>query len=230
MLKEPLTGIFLPPSRRLGHEIARYIRDGIISGTFPAGQRLAPLSLAADFGVSAMPVREALLTLASEGLVVVLPRRGFRVGTVRPRDIEDTFRVHAFVAGLLAAEAAPVIQEATLKRLEALQSDIEQINAERLSEERTLRIEKLNFDFHRTINTVSDADRLRWFLRTASRYVPRHFYEFIPGWVQATVADHPPIVDALRQRDSASARLLMERHVLKAGTLVVQNLWLRKEP
>jgi len=71
---------------------------------------------------------------------------------------------------------------------------------------------------------VPDANRLRWFLRTASRYVPRHFFEAIPGWVETTLADHPAIIAALRRRDAADAGKLMETHVLKAGRLVLAKL------
>ncbi len=185
---------------------------------------MAPGAIAERLGVSTMPVREALVTLASEGLIEVLPRRGFRVAAVRRRDIEDVFRVHAFVAGLLAADAAAAIPAEAIERLEAIHRDIEALSRSQPSKEHTSRIEKLNFQFHRTINTVSEANRLRWFLRTASRYVPRHFYEAIPGWVEATVADHPAIIDALKRRDAAGARTLMEAHVLKAGGLVLANL------
>jgi DNA-binding GntR family transcriptional regulator len=224
VMKHLPTGLSIVPQRRLGQEIARYIRDGITSGAFAAGERLAPLTIAEGLGVSAMPVREALLSLASEGLIEVLPRRGFRVGTIQPRDIEDAFRVHAFVAGLLAADAAPVIDAETIARLYAVQQSIERIGGGQASKEQTSRIEKLNFEFHRTINTVTNAGRLRWFLRAASRYVPRHFYESISGWVETTVIDHPAIIESLQRHDAEASRALMERHVLRAGSLVLRNL------
>lgn len=214
----------LLPNRRLSDEIARYIRDGIIGGIFPANLRMAPLAIAERLGVSTMPVREALVTLVSEGLIEVLPRRGFRVAIVRRRDIADVFRVHAFVAGQLAADAATTIEADVLERLEAIQNDIVKVSAHQPLDERTSNIETLNFQFHRTINAVPDANRLRWFLRTASHYVPRHFYEAIPGWVETTLADHPAIIDALRRRDAADAGKLMETHVLKAGRLVLAKL------
>jgi DNA-binding GntR family transcriptional regulator len=92
------------------------------------------------------------------------------------------------------------------------------------SEERSALVEELNFRFHRTINQLPDAARLRWFLRAATRYVPRHFYESIPGWLDTTVSDHPQIIEALEQRDGALARRLVEQHVLSAGELIVSHL------
>lgn len=213
---------------KLGEECARHLRDALMSGAFRAGQRLVVEELAQQLGVSAMPVREALIALANEGLVEVLPRRGFRVGRIQRRDVEDVFRVHSYVAGLLIEAAAGEITAPDLARLRELQDDIDEVAARgadgAADGDRGPRIEQLNFLFHRTINRVPEAERLRWFLRAATRYVPRHFYEAIPGWVDATVQDHPAIIDALERRDAAEARRLMEAHVRLAGELVVAHL------
>lgn len=215
----------LPARPKLGEEATRYLRDALVSGTFQPGQRMAVEELAARLGVSAMPVREALVTLANEGLLEVLPRRGYRVTRIRRRDIADVFRVHAFVAGLIAEATAPIITPDTIDELRRIQGEITRLSRQRLRlEERSAQIEELNFLLHRTINQVPDADRLRWFLRAATRYVPRHFYESIPGWLETTVNDHPGIIEALANHDAVQARALVERHVTKAGELVVAHL------
>ena len=184
--------------------------------------------LAKQLGVSAMPVREALVALANEGLLEVLPRRGFRVARISRRDILDVYRVHAYVAGLLAEAAAPLITDETIAELRRVQREVDRLSRQKLRlAERSARIEELNFLFHRTINQVADAERLRWFLRAATRYVPRHFYEAIPGWVETTVHDHPDIIEALASRDPARAREVVERHVAQAGEQVVSHLTTR---
>lgn len=209
---------------KLGHDVTRYLRDALTSGVFRPGQRMAVQELAKHLDVSTMPVREALITLANEGLLDVLPRRGFRVASRRVRDIEDVFRIHAFVAGLLAQEAAHSITSDQLSRLREIQQAIE-LHADRhYTAEESSEVEKLNFEFHRIINWASDSPRLRWFLRAASEFVPRYFYASIPGWVDATVHSHPPILRALEKRDGARARRLMEQHVTRAGRLVKKNL------
>lgn len=215
----------LPQRPKLGEEATRYLRDALVSGAYRPGQRMAVEELARQLGVSAMPIREALVTLANEGLLEVLPRRGFRVARVGRRDIEDVFRVHAFVAGLLAELAAPVVRDETLADLRSIQNEVERLAHQRLKlADRSAQVEELNFLFHRTINRVPDAERLRWFLRAATRYVPRHFYEAIPGWLDTTVGDHPGIIDALADRDAARARELVSDHVAKAGELVIGHL------
>jgi DNA-binding GntR family transcriptional regulator len=196
-----------------------------MSGSYSSGDRLVVEEIAQELGVSSMPVREAMIALVNEGLVDELPRRGFRVAAIKRRDIEDGFRVHAHVAGLLAAEAATLIQSSTLSSLRELQDSIARLGGAPVPPaEQGTEIEKLNFVLHRTINHVPDADRLRWFLRAASRYVPRYFYERIPGWVDASIRDHPAIITALENHDADTAGELMEDHVLRAGRLVVSHL------
>lgn len=211
--------------RNLGEEATRYLRDALLSGRYRAGEKMAVHPLAQALNISAMPVREALLTLASEGLLEATPRRGFQVARTSLRDVQDVFRVHALVAGLLAEEAAPLFDDALVGRMSGLQNQIELTFVKSVSAmERSTLVEEHNFAFHRVINHVPDAPRLRWFLRASTRYVPRHFYHQIPGWVEATRSDHPGIIDALRRHDAAEARRLVERHTLEAGRLVTDNL------
>jgi DNA-binding GntR family transcriptional regulator len=210
---------------KLGTEVTRYLRDAILTGEFRPGQKLAVEALAHQLGISTMPVREALVALASEGIIEALPRRGFRVSEVRRRDIEDVFRVHAYVAGLLAEAAAQSISKEDIATLHQVQAEITEIATKTdLDADRSDRIEALNFEFHSTINRSVEARRLRWFLRAATRFVPRHFYESIPGWIQASVDDHPGIIAALEERDGSRARELTAAHVLHAGELAVIHL------
>src|SRR5437660_9800100 len=87
-----------PPARRrsatrtqLPEEVAGYVRDLIISGEARPGEFLRIERIADALGVSQTPVREGLLSLKSEGLVDLLPRRGFIVAPITPQDITDLF-------------------------------------------------------------------------------------------------------------------------------------------
>lgn len=224
MIDEPAA--LIPLSRpKLGEETAEQLRDAILHGQYKPGMRLPIDALARQLGVSAMPVREGLLILAQEGLVESLPRRGFLVARVHRRDVEDIFAVHAFIAGVQAERAAAAIDDATLLSLTKLQDEIDYIAGLPLSaSQRAVQIEDLNYSFHRTINKVVASQRLLWFLRATTRYVPRKLYEVIPGWLEATVTDHRPILSALRNHDALLAGTLMEEHILNGGRLVVNEL------
>jgi DNA-binding GntR family transcriptional regulator len=214
----------LAPRLKLGEEVTRYLRDAIMSGEYAPGERIRLEELADRLDVSTMPAREALTALVIEGLLEALPRRGYRVVSLPQQDIEDVFRVHAFIAGILAERAAKTMTAEKIAALRALQAEAEAITTGDLpAEERAVKIEEVNFRFHATVNREPAAPRLRWFLRAASRYVPRHFYQSIPTWREATVRDHPEIIDALERKDGATARRLTERHIRNAGEMVVEH-------
>ena len=206
---------------KLGEEVARSLRDALMAGAYPQGNRMGVEELAEQLQVSTMPVREALITLANEGLLEVLPRRGFRVANIGLQDIEDVFKVHAFLAGLLAERAAQLITAEELTELKRLEAQIDEWSS---SAGFTQEIEEANFQFHRIINKAADSKRLEWFLRAATRFVPRRFYEAVPGWIEETVGQHPTIMTALETRDAEEAKRLMELHVTDAGLLVISHL------
>src|SRR6185437_4850775 len=88
-----------PPLREV---VAAGIRDAILAGRYGAGERLTEDRLAADFGVSRNPVREALRSLAAEGLVIVAARRGAVVAALRREEAREMIEVRATLEALNA--------------------------------------------------------------------------------------------------------------------------------
>src|SRR6478752_7330576 len=105
---------------QLSDDVARYVRRRIFNGTYRAGEYLRLDQLAADVGISVTPVREALLNLRAEGLLVQHPRRGFMVLEFTARDLADVANVQAYVGGELAARAAENISAEQLSELKAI--------------------------------------------------------------------------------------------------------------
>lgn len=106
--------------RELWEGVAGALREGILSGTIRAGVDLVEGDLAARFGVSRGPVRDALRELAREGLVVDLPRRGTLVSTLSFADIQEVYEVREGLeisAATLVIERASDVEIAGLKRL-----------------------------------------------------------------------------------------------------------------
>jgi DNA-binding GntR family transcriptional regulator len=75
--------------------IAAALRRRILGGVLRAGERLTESRLCDQLGVSRIPVREALRTLAAEGLIDVAPRRGATVAHLSPTVVQDLVNVHA---------------------------------------------------------------------------------------------------------------------------------------
>jgi DNA-binding GntR family transcriptional regulator len=94
------------PAEGLGgtipERIARVLAERIVDGAFPPGQRLIEASLAAEFGVSHGPIRDALRALERQGLVTIAPYRGAVVREVSVREVTELYQVRAALVGLRA--------------------------------------------------------------------------------------------------------------------------------
>jgi DNA-binding GntR family transcriptional regulator len=208
-----------PTRKQLRDEAADHIRELIVAGQVRPGDRLPLAALAEQVNASITPIREALLLLAQDGWIVQEPNRGFRVAEIRRQDVEDAYLVHAYLAGELAARAAPKIDQAALDQLRALDSEIATLDGR---DER--RVEELNYAFHGVVYRVANAPRLIWFIRAAGRFVPRRFWATIPGWLELNRTGHAPIVKALAHGDAEEARRLMSEHIHHAGELLLAHL------
>jgi GntR family transcriptional regulator of vanillate catabolism len=89
-----------------GQHVLSTLRQMIISGELPAGERLAEIPTAEQLGVSRMPIRIAFRTLEQEGLLTKLPRRGYRVREVSTEEINGAVEVRGVLEGLAASQAA----------------------------------------------------------------------------------------------------------------------------
>lgn len=215
-----LGGVLGGGGRQLSESVAMYVREAIMVGELRAHAFVRTEHLAAQLGISATPVREALMILQGEGTLRWEPRRGYRVLPLTAQDVEDLFAVQAFVAGELAARAATRLTDDDLAALRRTQRELADA-AERGDTDRT---EQLNHEIHRTINRAGGVGRLTSLLRLTVNYVPRQHYGHVVGWSRASALDHPEIIEALATRDAESARAAMGRHVRHIGTLLSAHL------
>jgi DNA-binding GntR family transcriptional regulator len=209
-----------PRYAQLSDSVASYIRELIMSGEVRGGEYLRVDRIAQDMDVSVTPVREALAVLRGEGFVAQEPRRGFVVVPLRARDVQDLFDEQARISGELGARAVLAMDSEAVVRLVELQERLENAARDGHADD----VERLNFEFHRVVNTASDSRKLEWVLRTIVRYSPRRFFPSIDGWDQASVDEHRAIIAAIRGGDPRAARSRMERHVKHAGDLLVSHL------
>lgn len=101
----------------LRDQIREQLRKRIIDGRLPPGARLVERELAAELGVSRVPVREAVRMLESEGFVQVVPRRGVVVKQLSRTDVEELFDVRESLEVLATRRAAENSRPADLRRL-----------------------------------------------------------------------------------------------------------------
>ncbi|MGH8823046.1 MAG: GntR family transcriptional regulator [Jiangellaceae bacterium] len=87
-------------------QVADALRAAVVSGEMKPGQLYSAPALAAQFGVSATPVREAMLDLAKQGLVEVVPNKGFQVTSVSDAELDQLTEIRLLLEPPAAAAAA----------------------------------------------------------------------------------------------------------------------------
>lgn len=94
------------PTLTVAEQIAASVGDRIISGALAPGARVLEEELAAEFGVSRGPVRDAIRVLEREGLVTILPRRGALVTDLTAREVREIFEIRAGLLDIVARKVA----------------------------------------------------------------------------------------------------------------------------
>jgi DNA-binding GntR family transcriptional regulator len=99
------------PPRSAVETVVRSVRNGPLSGRFVPGQRLVEADLVSEFGVARNSLREALATLAAQGIVELRPNRGASIRLLTREDVIDRYQIREVVEGLAARLAAERIME-----------------------------------------------------------------------------------------------------------------------
>jgi DNA-binding GntR family transcriptional regulator len=214
--------------------LASAIQARVLSGTYPRGARLPQGALAAEFGVSRTPVREALRKLQAAGLVELVPNRGAVVRGPSARDIREAYVVRAELEGLAAELAATRISDDDLRRLREAEALFRRWVTSLIARRRRRRSQprwedesswvQANDLFHRTIFDAAANARLSATIADLHRSFPRDLTWSAlagnSGLLEENVRQHAVILEAIDRRDPVGARRLMVEHVRSAGELV----------
>lgn len=206
--------------RSLGSQIAHSLREQIVLGRLPAGTPISQQGLCERFGTSRMPVRDAVVRLTAEGLVVTTRGGHSVVAALSREDILDTFDLEAAVHGRAARRAAQRLTDADVAELRARHEAM--VTAEQAGDLEQLT--DLNWSFHKRINELSGSAKLLALLRTLSLSIPQTYLSELPDWAARTIRDHAGIVAALANRDGAHAEALVGDHVRAAGLNLAEYL------
>jgi DNA-binding GntR family transcriptional regulator len=203
--------------RQLKDAVYAQILEKIVDGTFPAGHALREGELAARFGVSKTPLRDALVRLQADGLVSIPPYRSAVVVGYSQQDLREIYEVRELLEGACAREAALTISTDDLAGLSQLMHDSAACIAvgEVLpGQEGTLADLIDRFDVimyaqcrNRRINEM--VGNIRNHIQRIGRLTTR-----IPGRMVKSVREHQAIYEAIVQRDGAAAEAAMRRHIL----------------
>ncbi len=196
------------------------LRAAILTCDLRPGQDLREQDLAARFTVSRSPVRDALLRLAGENLVTVLPRQGYRVNPVSIRDAQDIFGLRLVIEPACAAAAA-LAGAADLAALDAYREYAAGLDHES-------GFIGYNRAFHGAIADLSGNRRMAAVARDladqSDRLVRTSLRTLGDRDTSALVAEHAAIIDAIQARDAPVAAQLCRQHVAAAQARVLAGL------
>lgn len=202
----------------LRESVANALRAAIISGELLPGNLYSAPSLSERFGVSATPVREAMLDLTNEGLVVAAPNKGFRITEVSEEDLDAITSIRMLLEPPTVRQVTELIPDADFPMLRALAQDIvdsaargDLVNYTDADRVFHLRLIEYTGNSH-LVKIVSD-------LRARTRLLG-----LAPlsqsGQLDASALEHLELVELLEARDGAAAEEFMRRHIGK-----VRGLW-----
>lgn len=192
--------------------IAVEVRSAILAGSLRPGERLVEDRLAQDFGVSRIPVREALRALAAEGLVTLVPRRGAAVAELSREAACEMIEVRATLEGLNARLAARRCDAAILPALSRL---IERGDAA-LAAGRIDELAACNDEVHEVLAQAGNSSVLGDIMRSL-RDRTRIVFRETRDHAARLWREHAAILRAVAAGDEEVAALLAARHVANAG-------------
>ena len=205
------------PDQNLADAVADRIRAAIWSGQYQPGDRLVERRLAHEFGISHIPLREALARLTEEGLVERLPRRGARVASLTPRMLEEVSSLRVvleqFVVRRLKDRFTP---EAYLE----LQGVVDRM-VKAAEDHDLVRVHEIDQEFHQRLWELTD-HALLVELAAQMRSRTSHFYRAAaaslgPDEVRRHADSHQQLLDVIASGDRRAAERAMQHHVEQAA-------------
>src|SRR5690606_29961798 len=136
--------------RTLSGALLEEIRQGILSGRYEAGTQLRQDALAETFGVSRIPIREALFQLEAEGFVKIMPQKGAVVSDLSRDEIDDVFELRILLEPRLLLASAPKLTDEDFEHLTARHDNyVQAISSNALNEYGRLNAELHLAMYHR---------------------------------------------------------------------------------
>jgi DNA-binding GntR family transcriptional regulator len=195
----------------LWERVHQHLREEILANRLPAGTELSEVALARELGVSRGPIRESIVRLASEGLVLVRPRRGAVVRSLSRDEFVEAYQVREALEVMALRLAVPRLAASDFEAFEQMNVELEA----RAESDDVGGFFETNAAFHRAIVQASGNDTLgvihRQLLGQMGRYQARSLS--LRGNLERSIAEHRAIVRAARKGDVERATRLLGEHI-----------------
>ncbi|MFE7132025.1 GntR family transcriptional regulator, partial [Streptomyces sp. NPDC057638] len=195
------------------HSVCTAIREDIVSRVFRPGERLAEEQLARRYGVSRVPVREALRTLESEGFIVARRHAGACVAEPTEHEAADLLEVWTLLEPLAVERAARRRTDAHLKVLRGLVK----LGQDRARHGHLDELRALGSWFHETLARASGSPELIALLARSRQKIAWMYVGESPARPLECWAEHAAILDMVARGDAARARALAAAHAERSA-------------
>jgi len=202
--------------------IANSLREAILRGELVVSQSLRQDKIANQYGVSTIPVREALFQLAMEGLVAFIPNRGAFVAQLSGTELFELYAMREALELLAIKHAMPHLTDSILVQADDILGWMD-------VEHDIYKWGELNWEFHATLYKASNMPRLMDTLRRLYVNLIRYLVRNVPNpdeinYRSNNQAEHRQILEACRQQDTEIASILLRRHLTASSTVLVRFL------
>ena len=193
------------------------IRNRIVRHIIKPGALLSTKELAQTLGMSMTPVREALCILEHEHFAKCLPKRGYAVNTMNTREFVDIYDLRLAIEALAVEQATERINPEDQQRMELLVSDSDKSKSNIMAVEQEFHTIILKATGNRLLEQTGRRilDRI-WMVQKIVLHNSEH-------WSEST-RDHREIYQAIVQKDSVRAVIIMKKHLLWGKQLVLSRL------
>lgn len=210
----------LAERKSLGQHVFENLKQAIINGKIPPGQRLVENRLAETLGISRTPVREAIHKLEREGFLGKRPRGGFVVLGLDSIDIEETFGIRSVLEGYAARLAAIKHTKSDLEPLEAhLRTFQKYLDRDDLDV-----LPDINTEFHDMLYALSKSPRLIKMINDLKDQIFRFRQMILKDAELAAMSntDHIQMLESIKRRDAEGVEKLVHEHLMRGQSAVLK--------
>lgn len=202
-----------------GDLIAEQLEEAVINGEIPAGSRLDETSIAAQFGVSRTPVREALHILCGRGFAEREPYKGVIVTQISAQRIDEMFEAMAELeatCGRLASHRMTMSERAELENMHHEMNAFADQGDHAAYNEHNTHFHSLIFQGCHNSDLIAAAQNLRLKLAPFRKYQLKDAER-----IKRSCGEHQLIVDAILNQDPKATETALRRHLLSAAQAVL---------
>lgn len=193
-----------------GERASSGLRAEILSGALRPGEQLVQEDIADRYGISRIPVREALQSLASEGLATYIPNRGYFVTELSVEDLVEVYRLRKLLETEAIREALPVLSDEDVATLRQYAQEV--VDADAAGD--VAGVTDANRAFHFALYSMAAMPRLCRLLHQLwdTSEVYRAYYFREDGNRQRILSEHTEMIEAIADRDVKRTIRLQDEH------------------